>query len=357
MGFSVKIGGLKRNFGLDALRAAAIISVLLGHGTLLIPAKVHTVCNGLAVLGVELFFALSGFLIGNILFDIQKASASMWAIGVFWLRRWMRTLPLYYLMIAILALLPGRPLTDNIWLYLTLTQNLLSPIKDNWFAPSWSLVVEEWSYFILPLLAFGLLRKLRNPILFAAIFLCIAGFIARIVLTNSLDEWDVTIRKFALTRIDAIAYGVILSYICARFNPAIVKLWAKRLLPASLFILMTTWVIWVLFYQQTVDVPVWMRSIGHGVYGRIFMLPLTAAAICAILPLSFAWGLTVTAERPIRFIARISYALYLVHWPVLYFFKTPSYANFSAFIIISFAISAAISLLIEWPIMNLRPKI
>ena len=86
-----------RNFGLDILRAVAIGLVLLAHG--LTSATAHSklrvpLATG-AFFGVELFFVLSGFLIGGILFrSIAEAGVfTPAALRGFWLRRWFRTLP------------------------------------------------------------------------------------------------------------------------------------------------------------------------------------------------------------------------------------------------------------------------
>ena len=91
-----------RVFGLDIFRATAIILVVLGHGSYLLN---NTRFNGFPYIkmidGVDLFFVLSGFLIGSILLKEinSKEYFGIKALTKFWKRRWLRTLPNYYLIL------------------------------------------------------------------------------------------------------------------------------------------------------------------------------------------------------------------------------------------------------------------
>ena len=87
-----------RVFGLDLMRALAIIFVVMSHGSMLEKANTDFPWIRL-VNGVELFFVLSGFLIGGILIkNFQKTNSfGIKEIYNFWIRRWFRTLPNYYL--------------------------------------------------------------------------------------------------------------------------------------------------------------------------------------------------------------------------------------------------------------------
>jgi peptidoglycan/LPS O-acetylase OafA/YrhL len=139
---------IKRNFGLDLLRAAAIAGVFLGHAVGAL-ARLTTF--------LDLFFVLSGFLIGRVYFQSRKdGSFSPWK---FWLSRWWRTLPPYYAALIFFALSilwdpKGAPID---WKYLFFLQNF-SGIKG--FFPSWSLCVEEHFYLVLPLLALAVEKTL-----------------------------------------------------------------------------------------------------------------------------------------------------------------------------------------------------
>jgi peptidoglycan/LPS O-acetylase OafA/YrhL len=85
--------------------------------------------------GVELFFALSGFLIGQLLLELTERDPGLGGWWRFMVRRWMRTLPLYLLCLLVLALLTGPAGDVSLYLarYGTLTQNLQWPMPaDNW---------------------------------------------------------------------------------------------------------------------------------------------------------------------------------------------------------------------------------
>ncbi|EPU1382254.1 acyltransferase family protein, partial [Klebsiella pneumoniae] len=147
----------KLNHWLDFCRALAISLVLLSHGrTFLVPLMPETnIFKFGGFLGVELFFVLSGFLIGRILIEkINNQESHREWIPSFWLRRWLRTYPSYilFLFINIILIFSIRPdIFPSVLRYLTFSQSLLSP-HPSFFGEAWSLAVEEIFYLITPLL-------------------------------------------------------------------------------------------------------------------------------------------------------------------------------------------------------------
>ncbi|MGA7255298.1 MAG: acyltransferase [Terracidiphilus sp.] len=142
-----------RNFGLDALRAAAILGVFLCHevGVKVAGASIFYSLGS----GVDLFFVLSGFLIGGICFrSLSKDDFSIWK---FWRSRWWRTLPPYAA--AILFYLALRPFCTKLPpiypYYGVFLQNYLGVLG---VGPSWSLCVEEHFYLCLPILVLVVIR-------------------------------------------------------------------------------------------------------------------------------------------------------------------------------------------------------
>jgi peptidoglycan/LPS O-acetylase OafA/YrhL len=113
--------------------------------------------------GVDLFFALSGYLIGNQIFR-PCAARKACRCGRFYARRLLRTLPNFYVVLALYALWPafrgGTPMLP-LWQYLSFTQNIgLEP--GTAFSHAWSLCIEEQFYMLLPacaLLAAALGRR------------------------------------------------------------------------------------------------------------------------------------------------------------------------------------------------------
>src|ERR1700754_547977 len=82
-----------RIFGLDVLRALAVLLVFISHALRFSPLGPQTLTRlelYMGFTGVELFFALSGFLIGGILLRESEKKFSAAAVVKFWFRRWMR---------------------------------------------------------------------------------------------------------------------------------------------------------------------------------------------------------------------------------------------------------------------------
>ena len=98
-----------RIFGLDILRTIAVLLVLIAHTIPFISKSdlINTISLFSAINGVEIFFVISCFLIGTILIKIhnQDLITSIHSVKMFWVRRWFRTLPNYYLMLIGYALL------------------------------------------------------------------------------------------------------------------------------------------------------------------------------------------------------------------------------------------------------------
>src|SRR5659263_324332 len=95
-----------RIFGLDILRALAIMFVVIEYGSYLLPQKLRTISDFFVFDGVSIFFVLSGFLIGGILIKlIDKNGFNFSILKTFWIRRWYRTLPNYFLILIALCII------------------------------------------------------------------------------------------------------------------------------------------------------------------------------------------------------------------------------------------------------------
>ena len=91
-----------RNFGLDLFRALAIILVVLSHGKFLLNGTALENFPFFKMLdGVDLFFVLSGFLIGGIILRTMSEGWNWRGVAHFWKRRWLRTLPNYYFILLL----------------------------------------------------------------------------------------------------------------------------------------------------------------------------------------------------------------------------------------------------------------
>ena len=156
---------------LDGLRGFAILFVLLWHcvfstfrGTHHSVVSFFVAFLGLGWSGVDLFFVLSGFLIGGILLD---ARSSPKYFKTFYVRRFFRIVPLYAIVVASFFLTKGLMASSRLsgldWLYkgslpwfcaATFTQNIWTAafggFGGNWLGVTWSLAVEEQFYLTLP---------------------------------------------------------------------------------------------------------------------------------------------------------------------------------------------------------------
>jgi peptidoglycan/LPS O-acetylase OafA/YrhL len=315
-----------RIFGLDILRASAIVLVLLAHTW---PAKTHQQWPlAFAVLGVELFFVLSGFLIGGILIRLAEEDRLRSFRGVwgFWRRRWFRTLPNYYLFLTLQLLwrtwIQGFPdqISTN-WEYLFFVQNLRHP-PGLFFRETWSLAVEEWFYLLFPLLLFAALQVFKRPgqvwIAVIALFLAVPTAL-RLWIAGSMDShidpahleahrrtWDEIVRMTVMLRLDVVMYGVIAALLAARCSALwrrMARWWPIGLGLVSIAVASIGW-----------HVPLETAKPWHG----FALWPILAIGIAFLLArfsqIPAAGGV---AARCTSWIAKVSYALYLCHGLVL----------------------------------------
>jgi len=146
----------QRIAGLDILRALAIVLVLVAHYPKAGAGPLTRLLN-FGWSGVDLFFVLSGYLIGGQLFAAQASGKNITLAG-FYARRCLRTLPNYYAVLAVYCVLAawfGSPAPAPLWKFLSFTQNVGIPSA---FTPSWSLCVEEQFYLLFPIIALSLAR-------------------------------------------------------------------------------------------------------------------------------------------------------------------------------------------------------
>ena len=145
----------RRHFtGLNGIRCLAILAVIWHHA----PHPVWMPAMARGFFGVDLFFALSGFLIATLLIR-EKAKSGRVSLKNFWIRRALRLVPAYYFLLAVLVVAyllfrPGSADTDKLLHGLPIYALYLS----NWFHPgapnldpTWSLATEEQFYLVWPL--------------------------------------------------------------------------------------------------------------------------------------------------------------------------------------------------------------
>lgn len=169
--------------GLDLLRAVAIAWVMIFHSYIIGGWGHYGGVEKIGWMGVDLFFVLSGFLIGSqVLKPLSEGRPISFAD--FYLRRAFRILPVYLLVVAVYFIWPSMreyPGIQPLWQFLTFTVNLLIDTQRNLaFSHVWSLCVEEHFYLLFPLLAWWLTRR-PSASTFGAVCMAVvvAGMLAR----------------------------------------------------------------------------------------------------------------------------------------------------------------------------------
>jgi peptidoglycan/LPS O-acetylase OafA/YrhL len=342
------------------------VLVMVGHGALIAaPAISFPLRSQLLYLGgyfgVELFFALSGFLIvGGLLRQLDtRPVLERRAILTFWQRRWWRTLPNYGVFLCLNATLFAAWFNDPVpdARYILFLQNLA------WAHPAampeaWSLAVEEWFYLLLPLLLALSLKMLPQPHQAVPVLLIlwvVVGTLARVAVALLAEpEWDAGIRKIALLRLDAIAWGG-LAACWLHYRPVQAK---RTAYPAYWFGLLGLLAsgVWLALGVANQFQPL-MAYVG------LFSFTGASAALC--LPWAAQWRTTSRRLMPlVSGLSRISYSLYLVHFSfALPLMQLPSVVAHVAlpwrllgYIGVSLVVAYAAYRLIEKPALALRSR-
>jgi peptidoglycan/LPS O-acetylase OafA/YrhL len=307
-----------RVYGLDIMRALAIIFVVLEHGLML--EKANTTFPWVKFInGVELFFVLSGFLIGGMLIRIFEKSDSFGikTMGRFWIRRWFRTLPNYYLVLLINVFIVyfginHEDFSQFNWKFFLFLQNFSGPFT-NFFWESWSLSVEEWFYLIFPLLIgllFLLLKifKVRKKYVFlsAILVLLFVPLLLRIFIAShfTVNEFFIgtRIQKVVIYRLDSIALGILAAYI-HRWHPV---LWHKS---RNISFIIGVVICYIIIYIH------WPSNLFFTKVFRIFI-----ESFCCFLLLPKFASIRKGPKILVRFfthISLISYSMYLLNLGVI----------------------------------------
>jgi peptidoglycan/LPS O-acetylase OafA/YrhL len=229
-----------RFHGLDTLRAVAIVLVMLYHLSILqglLPAVLEPVA-AVGWIGVDLFFVLSGFLIGSQLLKPYLAGGAA-SLREFYVRRAYRILPAYLVVLALYYVAPvwrEAKGPSAAWQYLSFTWNLFlrGYPEQRAFSHVWSLCVEEHFYLLLPVLLLLMMRRPRVWKTGALLAGIVAGGIVlrwllldHVLLSAAEDERGVLFMKYiyypTYTRLDGLVVGVGLA-VMRSFRPA---WWAK----------------------------------------------------------------------------------------------------------------------------------
>lgn len=406
----------KRIFGLDVIRTIAIVMVVIAHSTFILKVKPfnHKIQTNASIastaapsehaasqqetihknvqpairttqlrrskvwalgeLGVELFFVLSGFLIGNILIKqfTRDKVFTFKQVGNFWVRRWLRTLPIYWLILSIAVFSlsrSGLEVDSTILSYYVFVHNLFKP-HPAFFREAWSLAVEEWFYLTVPVvlyIAARLFAKAKKEKILWYVCMSYLVFFTLLRCINSANplygaDYDTTIRKIVMFRLDAIMYGVIMA-LMLKYRYEQVMLRKNTLLLISILgVSITTY---FMYYYEIGYIH--SDTLGYKLFNTIFLYSLLPFVFSLCLPFAFAYktlgGKAKFIEKAITHVSKVSYSIYLTHYSLIfkgYFINVNAQTYWMAFgwyLLYWFTIISIATFLykfVEQPILKLR---
>lgn len=355
-----------RIHGLDTLRALAIVLVFMNHYTLFVTRSAPFGFLGeIGWVGVDLFFALSGYLIGNQIFAAMRSGRGF-SLKNFYARRFLRTLPNFYVVLALYALWPyfraGAELPP-LWQFLSFTQNL-DLMPGTAFSHAWSLCVEEQFYVLLPALAL-LIAACRKSLAWAWIAVA-ASFIAGMLIRSYLWQTEVRgeqggyhyynlIYYSSLCRFDELVAGVALALLKNHHGGVWARLTSKGNWTLLAGVAMTS-LTFALFVDDHYGFG--MTVIGYPMLALSFSLLLVSA-------LSPGSLLQKTRVPGAASLALWSYAIYLTHKQLCILLKPElaeagiragSWQAVGILVLASVLAGWLLYLLVETPFMTLRQR-
>jgi len=313
----------RRLVPLDGLRAFAVLTVLLYHG--------GVTWFGGGLLGVDVFFVLSGFLITSLLCSEFLVKGTV-ALGRFWANRARRLLPALLLLLLGVALyawvfrssldlasIRGDALSTLLyvanWHFLFSGQGYFAKsIAPSPLLPMWSLGVEEQYYLIWPLVALLALRRGGTR---AVAWVAGVGAVASASLMAALYLAGASIDRLYYgtdTRAQALLVGSVLGALAStRDWRVIAEAWARRpvgrVTGAVLGVAGSAFLLWAWHALDGQEALLYQ--------GGFLLVALAAGAVITVVT---SWRHSVLATalswRPLTYIGTISYGLYLYHWPI-----------------------------------------
>ena len=307
----------KRIFGLDFLRAVAILWVVYDHSTSYINHKYqfwfYLPLNFFD--GVTVFFVLSGYLIGKLFLTQYYADDfSFKKIIIFCTRRWLRTLPTFYVVYVLFflyLLVSGKNLNQFSYKVIFFVQNFLSS-PPNWFSEAWSLSVEEWFYILFPMLTFAasfFLKRKKIALLITLLLFIMLPLLLRwyfFISDNFQTFRFLDFRNAVFFRLDSIMFGVLAAMIQHQFNSFFIN--KKN-------ILLVVGVALFIFHFVAVTFAIKMN-----LYFAVLLFTIEPFAIFLCIPFFANWKLDFTKyffSKLITLISLISYSAYLLNKTII----------------------------------------
>ena len=342
---------------LDGLRAIAIFAVTYTH---YLPEKYWLFGIYWGGVGVRLFFVLSGFLITAILLKCRQYvntgnQTTLSVLRQFYIRRFLRIFPLFYLTLTLTAILNIPPVRETIIWHILYLSNILSAKQGYWsenVSHFWSLAVEEQFYLIWPWLIIFLAQKFLLPIIITLLFF---GPLFR--LTGIFLGWnEIVVDALTPAVIDTLGFGALLAYLRYRGKSSFTSVFTNAciLMGLPLFFILQ-------FLKQTDYYSILSSVFGNTALGLIFTW------LIARTSQGFRGLLGQVLEFPsIVYIGKISYGIYVIHTftptllnTVLHHFGLSGYSHYWGVIYLLSPVTTIVLAMISWhifekPINNIK---
>jgi peptidoglycan/LPS O-acetylase OafA/YrhL len=372
--------------GLDLMRGIAILWVMLFHFRFMITLP-HILYwpSRYGWMGVDLFFVLSGYLIGSqLLRPYLKGSTP--SLSGFYFRRAFRILPAYFTVLGLYFAIPGfreAPGISPAWQFLTFTENFrINYAVDQAFSHVWSLCVEEHFYLVLPLLIMLLMRKplfskalvLISSILVFGIF--IRGYIylhqlKPLQLAGNEDfylRYTESIYYPTYTRLDGLLTGVVLACI-KTFRPV----WWEKMMSRGYVLgisglLSCAGAMWLfrdrfVFSATLAGYP--LLSLGLGLLVACSISPQVLASLQRMVPGRRGEQIRSLSAHCFAVIATLAYSLYLTHKEIAHlcrvhlgwYTESGGWPALAVSLIASLCVAAMLYLAVERPFLRLRERL
>jgi peptidoglycan/LPS O-acetylase OafA/YrhL len=310
---------------LDGLRGVAVLMVIADHAGFAGRGQ-----GGMGAAGVTVFFVLSGFLITRIVLADRESGA--WSMRRFLVARAVRLVPALLLMEVVVVAVwfaigaPRAGLSLEVAASLTYTKNVFFMHFDSGlFRHTWSLAVEEQFYLLWPLVL-PLVVKLRRPLVWLGVVIMVS-IAARMVVAGLAGAYA------AYPSLPTNAFALLLGCSLAIRPPQLAPSAVQRTVPLLGVGVMLWFIVMVGSPAAFVFVPVPVALLA---------VVVVAWALPGVPLLEVAW---------LRFVGRISYSLYLWHWPAL-LIADEKYGGVSALpvLMVSLVLAAGSTLLVEEPL-------
>jgi peptidoglycan/LPS O-acetylase OafA/YrhL len=351
--------GRKYFLELDGLRALSVLLVISSHLSDDASGNWRWLSG---FRGVTLFFVLSGFLITTLAMREEDRRGRL-SLAAFYVRRCCRIFPLYYLTLAVYCLLilglalgsdQAKPLWDALPYYLSYLQEIPHCVLLLYncnlpFAQSWSLGIEEKFYLVWPLLAFVLWRGAARPR--GAVALALGAALLPLLLTP-LGPVGKVVAKMVFSYASLLA-GCVLALLL--HDPR----WFARL--RRLGGLGWTAAVLLLLLAAHGATPWLTSSPAADLLNIVYTLAATGLLACVLLGDGLLQRLL--RWRPLVFVGRMSYGVYLIHmlcmsavyklFPALLLWRGGNLAAFPLTCLLSIAVAWGLHVAVESPCIEL----